>query len=145
MTTIRIGEDSYTIEFRHLTKLGKRPALRKAPVKAVTTCVIVVHGPDEHLKLIAIDNAICSDADNFSRPRGRWLAFKKTLERCGALKNVAFELGSAYHLCRDVAGDGGRSTRQPTPITAEQIHALKNAPEAVEKRERRQRLGRHAQ
>ena len=145
MTTIRIGEDSYTIEFRHLTKLGKRPALRKAPVKAVTTCVIVVRSPHGHLKLIAIDNAICSDADNFSRLRGRWLAFKKTLERCGALKKVAFELEAAWRLCGDLSGDGGRSARQPTPITVEQVHALKNTPEAIDKRQRRQKLGRYAQ
>lgn len=82
----------YFVEFRHVTKLGKRRELYdRCPVKAVTTCAIYAEG-----KFIAIGNAICANDDNFSRREGRLKAFDKALRHCGAFNGMKAALVEAY-------------------------------------------------
>ncbi len=82
---------TYAIEFRHVTKLGKRAQLyARSPIKAITTCVVVAEN------FIAIDNAICAQDDNFSRAEGRDRALSKILKHCGALKHVQQHLLAEY-------------------------------------------------
>ena len=45
---------------------------------------------------VAIDSVVCSDEDNFSRRRGRDLAFDKVLARCTALRAVRTGLIDEY-------------------------------------------------
>jgi hypothetical protein len=82
----------YFVEFRHVTKLGKRRELYdRCPVKAVTTCAIYAEGG-----FIAIGNAICANDDNFSRREGRLKAFDKALRHCGAFNGIKAALTEAY-------------------------------------------------
>jgi hypothetical protein len=87
---LTLNEKEYRVEFHHKTKLGKRAGLRNAPVKAVTTCVLIRDN------LIAIENALCSEQDNFCRRDGRLHAFEKLLRYCGALRDVAADLWVEY-------------------------------------------------
>ncbi len=91
MITLQVAGKFYSIEFRHATRLGKRHELSdKSPIKAITTCVVAAGG------LIAIESAVCSDSDNFSRQRGRDLAFGKVLARCPSLRAVRMSFIDAY-------------------------------------------------
>jgi hypothetical protein len=102
MTEVKIDGEVFRIEFRHITKLGKhRQLFDRAPIKAVTTCVIATD------TFIAIDNAICANEDNFSRRQGRIRALDKVLKHCGALKKVSAALMSYYITSVD----------PPTPVT----------------------------
>jgi hypothetical protein len=85
-----VDNQIYRVEFHHKTKLGKRAGLRKAPLKAITTCVLVRDN------LIAIENALCAESDNFCRRDGRVKAFDKLLRYCGALRAVAADLWIEY-------------------------------------------------
>lgn len=120
MISIDLQGRRYNIEFRHLAKGGKRPRLRKVPVNAITICTIAVQrvliktprrgvsGGD--VEFTAIDAAICTAADNFSRARGRSEALRKALEVCGAFDNqTRKELWARYHgiePCPTCAGQG---------------------------------------
>lgn len=91
MITLQVGCKTYKVEFRHLTRLGKRRELGdKSPIKAITTCVVAAGG------LIAIESAVCSDSDNFSRQLGRDLALGKVLARCSELRAVRMSFVDAY-------------------------------------------------
>lgn len=87
---LTVNDQKYRIEFHHKTKLGKRAGLRKAPLKAITTCVLVRDN------LIAIENTLCAESDNFCRRDGRVKAFDKLLRYCGALRGVAADLWTEY-------------------------------------------------
>jgi hypothetical protein len=67
----------------------------------VTTCVIVAGGPrfrtGDGSPLTAIDNALCSDDDNFSVAEGRARSLLKLLDHCGALRNSRVDIWEAYH------------------------------------------------
>jgi len=111
MLKLDIDDRSYILEFRHVTKTGKRAQLHRGSVKAVTTCVIVCYGHLPHdnvlgpeIQFIAIDNALCSDSDNFWRREGRKRSLRKCLQHCGALKNVREQLWAAW-LAKDPAPD----------------------------------------
>lgn len=94
-----VGDQTYRVEFRYVTKLGKRPELRSGAVKAVTTAVLIAGAPRYRTPLVAIDNALCSDTDNFSRNEGRMRSFKKLLDRCGAIQpREKAELWLAFHV-----------------------------------------------
>jgi hypothetical protein len=89
--TLQVAGKFYSVEFRHVTRLGKRHELGdKSPIKAITTCVVAASG------LIAIESAVCSDGDNFSRQRGRDLALDKVLARCSSLRAVRMSFVDAY-------------------------------------------------
>ena len=90
MIKLNVNGVEYNLEFRHVTKLGKRAQLHRGSVKAVTTCVITTEN------WIAIDNSLCTDSDNFSRREGRWRALRKLLDHCGALKEIRLALWAAY-------------------------------------------------
>lgn len=91
MVSLSVAGKTYTVEFRHITKLGKRHELyQRAPIKAITTCVVVADG------FIAIDNSICADGDNFSRQEGRDRAFNKVLMHHTPLRKIKSELLGEY-------------------------------------------------
>jgi len=100
MLKLLLNDKSYIVEWRHIKKGGKRAQLHRGHVKAVSTCVIVCQNiaqesPDgaiTKINFIAIDNALCSDLDNFSRREGRKLSLRKVLKHCGALKDVRVEI-----------------------------------------------------
>lgn len=108
MLNLTINDRLYLIEFRHVTKFGKRRQLfDRAPVNAVTTCVIACFSPVivpnaaafqpvAKVEFIAIDNSICALGDNFSRREGRKVALRKALKHCGALKDIKGELWATY-------------------------------------------------
>ncbi len=100
MFNVTVGDRNYAIEFRHITKLGRRA--QHYGIKSITTCVIVSD------KFIALDHAICSENDNFSRAEGRDRAFHATVKNCGALKKVREEFVAAYE----------KATDPPDPIPA---------------------------
>lgn len=81
MFSMSIGEEVYSVDFRHKTIEGKRAQLsRRSPVKAITTCVVSSNG------FVAIDNAICVLEDQFSRWAGRTNSFNHLIRNCKALK-----------------------------------------------------------
>ena len=92
MITLSVAGKIYKVEFRHVTRLGKRHELSdKSPIKAITTCVIV---SDD---LIAIASAVCADGPiNFSRQMGRDLALDKVLARRSELRAVRMSFVDAY-------------------------------------------------
>lgn len=91
MISLYVGHKAYNVEFRHITKYGKNPQLRsRAPLKAVTTCVLVDHD------FIAIDNALCSEMDNFCRQEGRLRSLRKLLRHCAALRDMAPQIWIHY-------------------------------------------------
>lgn len=91
MLQLTVCGKTYKVEFRHVTKLGKRRELyERAPIKAITTCVVVADG------FIAIDNAICSDQDNFSRKEGRDRAFNKVLAHHTPLREIKLAMLNEY-------------------------------------------------
>jgi hypothetical protein len=95
--TLTVGEQTFRLEFRYVTKLGKRAQLHRGPIKAVTTAVLIAGAPRfRTAPLVAIDNALCSEADNFSRTEGRMRAFKKLLEHCGALRDMRGDLWEEF-------------------------------------------------
>jgi hypothetical protein len=90
MITLTVGGKEYKVEFRHLIREGKKPGLgRNCPVRAITTAVIVGDG------FIAIDSAVCSNTDNFSREVGRNRALWKALKHA-PLKDVRATFFSIY-------------------------------------------------
>ena len=114
---IDLNDKRYTIEFRHLSSIGKRAQIHRAPLKAVTTCVIIVQfipvqdtSAIGKIHLVAIDNALCAMSDNYSRRHGRAEALRKALERCGAFDDdTRLALWSRYHgieKCPTCAGEG---------------------------------------
>ena len=121
-------QDEYFVEFRHVTKLGKRRELYdRYPVKAVTTCVIVVKttpwtGAEQdegEIRFIAIGNAICANDDNFSRREGRLKAFDKALRHCGAFSGrngLKAALIEAY-----LQIDSDPPVREHKPLSPEEI------------------------
>ncbi len=100
MITLTVNGTDYKLEFRHVTKMGKRAQLHRGSVKAVTTCVITTEN------WIAIDKSLCTDEDNFSRREGRWRALRKLLDHCGALKEIRLQLWAAYFAREDGHGPG---------------------------------------
>jgi hypothetical protein len=109
---LSVNDQSFVLRFRYITKLGKRAELRHGPVRAVTTAVLLASGP-RFTNLVAIDNALCSEADNFSRKEGRARAFKKLLDHCGALREFRVPLWLQFHrqfsgiqLCEVCGGEG---------------------------------------
>lgn len=120
MLSIKINDRLFVVEFRHVTMSGKRRQLYdRSPVKAISTCVIACFDTEptdsgaSALKFIAIDNSICALSDNFSRREGRKNAVRKVLKHCGALKQVAQELWTAYLLADPgPAARGGERPRR---------------------------------
>lgn len=109
MTRVEINGVEYLIEFRHVAKVGKhRQLFDRAPIRAVTTCVIATD------TFIAIDNAICANEDNFSRRQGRIKALQKVIKHCGALRDVAPILMNWYLTTVDPAP---AMIRIHTPLT----------------------------
>jgi hypothetical protein len=100
MIHIEANGRAYSIEFRHVRKGAKRSGLGdKAPIRAVATCVVLGWGEQQlTIDFIAVEHAICSNADVFSRAEGRFRAFMRVLERCGRLRDVRAELLNAYVL-----------------------------------------------
>lgn len=97
MITLYIEDRLYHVEFRHVRKDGANPALgRRAPIAAITTCVILASSPHEPRQFVAIGNAICALDDAFSRRKGRLLSFYKAVTHCGALRDVREALLAAY-------------------------------------------------
>jgi hypothetical protein len=94
---LTVKDQKFELEFRHVTKLGKHAQLHKGSVKAVTTCVLMSGAPRFSKGLIAIDNALCVDGDNFSRREGRNRAFRKLLDHCGALRDLRVDLWEQYN------------------------------------------------
>jgi len=89
--TLQVAGKFYNVEFRHVMRLGKRHELGdRSPIKAITICVVAADG------LIAIESAVCSDGDNFSRQRGRGLALAKALARCSELRAIRMSFVDAY-------------------------------------------------
>jgi hypothetical protein len=89
MVKIATEDGTYLIEFRHMSKHGKRARLRaRAPVNALTVCSIVKVDKDNVAKFIASDASICSNHDNFSRLEGRLRALKKVLKYNLVFKDV---------------------------------------------------------
>jgi len=99
---ITLADHKFNILFHHKTKLGRRPQLYRGSVRAVTTCVVFASGPGFPGNLVAIDNALCSEEDTFSRPYGCALALKYLLDYNSALRNFRAELWNEYH--RNVSG-----------------------------------------
>jgi hypothetical protein len=87
---IDLDKTSFKIEFRH------RRALHAAGLSAITTCVLIATGPDWPRGLIAIDNAVCSWADIFSRREGRCRALRRLLNGCGPLKPFREDIWIVY-------------------------------------------------
>jgi hypothetical protein len=90
MFELSVDGKTYKVEFRHVTKVGKRKQLYdRAPIDAVTTCVIVADD------FIAIDNAICAKGDRFSYNEGRLRSFRKVIRHCrmfvGSRNNLWWE------------------------------------------------------
>jgi hypothetical protein len=104
MICLTVDDRLYHVEFRHVRKDGAHPALgRRAPIHAITTCVIIATKAGEPLGLepseilfTAIGNAICALDDAFSRRKGRLLSFYKAVTHCGALRDVREALLAAY-------------------------------------------------
>jgi len=124
MLKLTINDHLYVLEFRHITKSGKRRQLYgRAPIKAVTTCVIAafdltqIPGDRTDLEFIAIDNSICALDDNFSRREGRKNALRKVLRHCGALKGVKQELWDKY-LAADPRPDNRPKRRDTAGLRA---------------------------
>jgi len=93
MVQLNVCGKTYKVEFRHVTKLGKRRELyARAPIKAITTCVVVALDDN----FIAIDNAICAEGDNFSRKEGRNRAFNKVLAHHTPLREIKSKLLGEY-------------------------------------------------
>lgn len=87
---LTVNNKQYRIEFRHISKHGKRAQLHKGSVQAVTTCVLIAD------QFIAIDNALCSASDLFSRREGRMRALNKLLDHCGPMRAIKGDFFSAY-------------------------------------------------
>jgi hypothetical protein len=90
MAKLTVNEKTYRIEFRHISKLGKRSQLHRGSVQAVTTCVVIADD------FIAIDNALCVDGDTFSRRVGRLRSLLKLLDHCGPLRAIKTDFVNAY-------------------------------------------------
>ena len=136
MTHLLINGRKYSIEFRHVTKLGKRAQLySRAPVAAVTTCVILQHNEGKD-PVIAIDNSICSNDDNFSRYEGRVRALHKALDHCGALRDDKAALLQEY-LEIETGGQAGPPRRQKMPDAEKDRLRLAGEPKRIERRSAR--------
>lgn len=134
MITLKVNGTDYKIEFRHVTKLGKRAQLHRGSVKAVTVCVVTTD------KWQAIDVALCADSDNFSRWQGRHCALLKLLEHCRALKDDAPPLLGKY---LEIDPYPVRPPKVRPKLTAEQVAAIKAEAEKLPHIiRRRQRQGR---
>jgi hypothetical protein len=105
------------IEWRHISKMGKRAQLHKGAVKAITTCTVVaLRSEHNDVEFIASDTTLCSEADNFSRREGRKRSLRKLLSHCGALKDVR-EFIWAEWLKRDPAPERVYKEKLGTLIT----------------------------
>jgi hypothetical protein len=131
MIHLLVNGRKYSIEFRHVTKLGKKPELySRAPFQAITTCVIIqdhsVH------PVVAIGNAVCSNLDNFSRCAGRNISLQRALVRCGAFRKDALELLHQYLRTED---------RKPVPalMTLSAAEKERRKAEGAAKRQERSR------
>ncbi len=82
MTFLTVGTETYGVEFRHRTQRlsphQKRPPglSERAPVKGITTCVIV----NGHQ--VGIGTALCVTGDNFSRRMGMDRSFIRAAGDC---------------------------------------------------------------
>jgi hypothetical protein len=85
-----IDDRIYHVQFRHVRQLPKR-----LNAKAITTCVIVARDQSSPLRFVAIGTTVCDAADNFSRHRGRWLAFTAAINSCTRLREHYVPLRSA--------------------------------------------------
>jgi hypothetical protein len=96
MVKLSVDGKTYIVEFRHITKQGKHAELgSRLPIKAVTVCSVIRMG-DTRPDFIAMETAICSPEDPFSRIEGRLRSLKKVLRRCGSLKTVRARLWVQY-------------------------------------------------
>jgi len=90
MSQLLVNNTPYRIEFRHISKHGKRAQLHKGSVQAVTTCVVMAEN------FIAIDNALCVEGDVFSRREGRMRALNKVLDHCAPLRKIKSDFFNEY-------------------------------------------------
>lgn len=97
MTTLNVRGRFFTVRFRHTRNLSH--------VKAITTCVIIAMKSDQiggiemerdKTEFVALGNAICWPADNFSRRFGRRKAFANALDHCALLRPYELDLFAAY-------------------------------------------------
>jgi hypothetical protein len=98
MIQLTLDDRIYHIEFRHVRR-DRWPGSaigRRAPVRAITTCVILFPSPHEPWQTIAIGTALCANEDAFSRQTGRHVAFSRAVNQCGALRGVKMALTAAY-------------------------------------------------
>ena len=132
MIELTVNDREFSVEFRHVTKLGKRRELfDRCPVKAVTTCVILATEKLElddpiRVSFIAIGNAICANNDNFSRRAGRLRAFDKALRHCGAFNGIRSALVEAY-----LQVDPDPPVRQHESLSLEEIEQRRAAGASV--------------
>lgn len=97
MVKLFVDNRLYFVEFRHITKFGKKAQLHsRAPISAVTTCSIILVDANGEPEFVAMDSAICSNEDNFWRMEGRLRSLKKVLRHCGALRGHRDNLWHEY-------------------------------------------------
>jgi hypothetical protein len=127
MHQIIIDGKVYRLEFRHKTVAGHPPEFHpklhpKGSVRAITTCVLV--GDD----FIAIENAVCSMDDCFSRKEGRRVAFQKLLKTVGRLQGTPkTEITFQPALKHLWAGPPKPKAPRPKPTAAELVERQRRA------------------
>lgn len=115
MITLIADSRHFLVEFRH-----QRTARRfleissRAPIQAITTCVIIALEQGElepsAIEFVAMGTAVCLKGDNFSRREGRLRSFSKAVRDCGALNGCKVALLAAY-----MEQDSDPPAREKTP------------------------------
>lgn len=84
----------YRIEFSYRRRAGKNSSLaRNSPIAGVSCCAIVLDEFGDALPrhriaspVVSVAAAVCAAGDNWSRARGRRLAFERAIYDCGILR-----------------------------------------------------------
>lgn len=112
MTVLIVGTNRFRIQFRHQSKLTKRPTLFRAPMNALTTCVVTIERKNEgawDFRGVAIGHAMCHPGDNFSKAFARDTSFSRAVSDCAILKDVKTELVEAYDQAKPKSSGQNRS------------------------------------
>ncbi len=100
MTTLRVDDEEYRVQFRHQSKLvgrgkkgqvcRKKPSLHKAPMDVLTTCVVSAKTG------IAIGHAMCMPGDNFNKALARDRSFARAIGDCALFSSIRDALTAEY-------------------------------------------------
>jgi hypothetical protein len=125
----------FEIAFRHTRyEHGATHALKRhAPVRAITTCVVIVHNQVcGEIEYVALGNAVCLREDQFSRHFGRHAAVLNAVTHCGALL-----LDDKFNLLRQYALVDPQPPAQHARPKLDSVEQVKRWGAGWEQRQRR--------